>query len=146
MVYEAMLMFGVLFLTVYLYSALTQQRHALEGRAGLQAFVLAVCGIYFTWFWSHGRQTLAQKTWRIQLVTRTGEPVTQRRALARFLASWLWFAPGLAVLAVSRQHGAGAITLILFSGWALYALLALTDADRQFLHDRLCGTRLVRRT
>jgi uncharacterized RDD family membrane protein YckC len=145
MVYEALLMFGVLFMATYLYAALTQQRHALEGRAGLQAFVAVVAGIYFAWFWSQGRQTVAQKTWRIQLMARDGGPVSQARALARYVAAWLWFAPGLLVLAVTGWRSAGAITLTLSVGWLVYALIALMDADRQFLHDRLCRTRLVRR-
>lgn len=145
MVYEAMLMFGVVFLFGYLYSALTQQRHALEGRLGLQAFVAVVAGIYFTWFWSLGRQTVAQKTWHIQLLTHDDRPVTQARALLRYVASWLWFAPGLLVLAVTGWRSVGAIVGTLLTGWLLYALLALLDPDRQFLHDRLCRTRLVRR-
>lgn len=145
MLYEALLMFGVVFLFGYLYSALTQQRHALEGRLGLQAFIVVVAGIYFTWFWSLGRQTVAQKTWRIQLLTREGLPLSQPRALLRYLASWLWFAPGLLVLAATGWRSVGAISGTVLIGWLAYALLALFDPDRQFLHDRLCRTRLVKR-
>ena len=48
-VYEGVLLFGVLAIAGYLYSSLTQQRHALHGLAGLQAFLFVVLAIYFTW-------------------------------------------------------------------------------------------------
>ncbi|MDH5539716.1 MAG: RDD family protein, partial [Rhizobacter sp.] len=36
-IYEGVLLFGVLMIAGYLFSSLTQQRHALVGRHGLQA-------------------------------------------------------------------------------------------------------------
>ena len=43
--YEGMLLFGVVFITGYLFSTLSQTRHALDNRHGLQAFVFLVFGI-----------------------------------------------------------------------------------------------------
>ena len=80
--YEGMLMFGVVFIAGYLFSTLSQTRHALDNRHGLQAFLFVVFGIYFTWFWAKG-QTLAMKTWHIRVVDRHGQPLTQLRALLR---------------------------------------------------------------
>jgi uncharacterized RDD family membrane protein YckC len=54
------------------------------------------------------------KTWRIRLVG-----VTPRKALFRFLYALILVPTGISLL------------------WALF------DRDRQFLHDRLAGTRLV---
>ena len=71
--YEGTLMFGVVFIAGYLFSALTQTRHALHNRHELQAFIFVVSGIYFAWFWSKG-QTLAMKTWHIRVVDRMGRP------------------------------------------------------------------------
>ena len=51
-VYEGVLLFGVLMLAGYVYSGLTQQRHALQGKTGLQAFLFVVLAVYFGWFWS----------------------------------------------------------------------------------------------
>ena len=50
-VYEGLLVFGVLVISGYLYSSLTQQRHALQGLHGLQVFEFGVLGLYFCWFW-----------------------------------------------------------------------------------------------
>ena len=60
-IYEGVLLFGVVMIAGYLFSTLTQQRNALNGRHGLQAFLFIVLGIYFVWFWSRGGQTVAMK-------------------------------------------------------------------------------------
>ncbi|MNC85492.1 RDD family protein [compost metagenome] len=61
------------------------------------------------------------KTWRLRLVTRSGEPLEWRHALKRFLIAL----PG---------------TLLLGAGF----LWALVDREGLFLHDRLAGTKIVR--
>lgn len=142
-VYEGVLLFGVLFVAGYLYSTLTQQRHALQGQSGLQAFVFIVLGIYFTLFWSRGGQTVAMRAWHLRLVTADGAAVSQRRALARYLASWIWFVPALLTARVAGLHSAFEILGLLLVGVVAYALLAFAHPQRQFWHDALCGTRLV---
>src|SRR6218665_3557039 len=82
--YEGLLMFAVVFIAGYLFGTLSQTRNALDNRHALQAFVCLVAGIYFTWFWARG-QTLAQKTWHLRVVDKTGRAVTEARALLRYL-------------------------------------------------------------
>ena len=142
-VYEGVLLFGVLMISGYLFSSLTQQRHALAGRHGLQAFLFVILGIYFVWFWSHGGQTVAMKAWHVRLVDREGRPVTERRALARYLLSWLWFMPALLIVYASGLHSLSATTTALLAGVVGYALTSRLHPSRQFLHDVICGTRLV---
>lgn len=142
-VYEGVLLFGVLMIAGYLFSSLTQQRHAMLGRHGLQAFLFVVLGIYFVWFWSNGGQTVAMKAWNIRLVTQDEKPVPQPRALLRYLLSWLWFLPSLVALYVSGLHGLGALFGLLLAGVAAYAALAVLHPARQFWHDAVCGTRLI---
>lgn len=142
LVYEGVLLFGVVALAGFLYSTLTQQRHALAGLHGLQAFLFVVLGIYFTWFWAEGRQTVAMKTWRLRIMTRDGQPLSQPRALARYVASWLWFLPALAVVGLAGWRGGGAIALALGGGMLGYMLLARLTPSRQYLHDLICGTRM----
>ncbi len=138
--YEGMLMFGVVFIAGYLFSTLTQTRHALDNRHLQQAFLFVVFGIYFTWFWSRG-QTLAMKTWHIRVVDRLGRPLSQGRALWRYVLSWVWFLPPLAAYA----FGVSAVeVLVLLFGWvAIWAILSRFHPERQFLHDALAGSRLV---
>ena len=139
--YEGILLFGVVFLSGYLFSALTQSRHALTNRLPLMAFLFVILGVYFTWFGYKG-QTLAMKTWHIRLVNAYGRPLTQLRALLRYLLSWVWFLPSLLVAHwASLPPGETGVIVL---GWVLvWALLSRFHPQRQFWHDALAGTRLV---
>ena len=141
-VYEGMLMFAVVFIAGWLFSTLSQMRSGMDTRRPLlQVFLFIVFAIYFVWFWSRG-QTLAMKTWDIRLVDRQGRPVTQARALLRYLLSWLWFLPPLALLAPFRLS-AGEIG-VLTVGWIMvWAVLSRFHPLRQFWHVAWAGTRLV---
>lgn len=141
--YEGVLLFGVVMIAGYLFSSLTQQRHALVGRHGLQAFLFIVLGVYFVWFWTHGGQTVAMRAWHIRLVDRAGRAVSQPRAFGRYLLSWLWFMPALTITWLSGLSGGAAISGILVAGVLAYVLLARLHPERQFFHDVVCGTRLV---
>jgi len=139
--YEGMLLFGVVFISGYLFSTLSQTKHALDHRPGMQAFLFLVLGIYFTWFWSRG-QTLAMKTWHIRAVDANGQPLSQARALIRYLLSWAWFLPPLAFTVPFALPAAevGVITL----GWiVIWALLSRFHPQKQFWHDAWAGTRLI---
>ena len=139
--YEGMLMFGVVFIAGYLFSTLTQTRHGLDNRHALQAFLFLVFGIYFTWFWAKG-QTLAMKTWHIRVVDRHGRPLTQARALWRYVLSWTWWLPPLATRALFDLPAGEVMVLAL--GWvAIWTVLARFHPQRQFWHDAWAGTRLV---
>jgi len=143
MLYEGVLLFGVVMVFGYLYSALTQQRHALQGTTGLQAFLFIVLGIYFVGFWSWGGQTLAMKTWQLRVVRRDGGPVSRTRAFARYVLCWLWFLPALASSHYAGIRSTAATFGVLAVGMAGYLLLAGLRRDRQFLHDVACGTQVV---
>jgi len=138
--YEGMLMFGVVFIAGYLFGTLSQTRNAMDNRHALQAFLFVIFGIYFTWFWAKG-QTLAQKTWHIRVVDKAGQPITQARALLRYVLSWVWFLPPLAAYSL----GVSAVdVLVLTFGWvAIWAILSRFHPERQFWHDAWAGTRLV---
>jgi uncharacterized RDD family membrane protein YckC len=139
--YEGMLMFGVVFIAGYLFSTLTQTRNALDNRHLQQAFLFVVFGIYFTWFWAKG-QTLAMKTWHIRVVDSAGCPLTQGRALLRYVLCWVWFFPPLAAAgAYSLSSGE---TTVLAIGWiAIWAILSRFHPHQQFFHDAMAGTRLI---
>ncbi len=140
--YEGLLMFGVVFISGYLFSSLTQTRNALDNRHELQAFLFVIFGIYFVWFWAKG-QTLAMKTWNIRVVdARSGSAITQARALLRYVLSWLWFLPPLAASWAFQLSAAE--SMLILGGWiAIWALLSRFHPERQFWHDAWAGTRLI---
>ena len=126
-----------------LYGIATQQRHALVGSTGLQAFLVLVLAAYFVHFWSRSGQTLAMLTWHIRLVTADGQPVSRVRALCRFALAWLWFLPALAVVHFSGLKGGWATSVALLVGVLVYAALTRLHPHRQYWHDALCRTRLI---
>jgi len=115
MLYEAILLSAIAFFAGSAFY-FTSRGAALEGwvRLAHQGLLVAVFAAYFLWCWLRGGQTLAMKAWRIRLVE-----VSPRKALLRFLYALAFVPTGISLL------------------WALF------DRERQFLHDRLAGTRLV---
>jgi hypothetical protein len=140
-VYEGMLLFGVVFISGYLFSTLSQTRNAMDNRHALQAFLFLIFGIYFVWFWSKG-QTLAMKTWHIRVVDIDGNAISQKRALGRYVLAWVWILPPLALIWPLGLSGGE--TSLFFLGWvSLWALASRFQPDGQFWHDVWAGTRLV---
>ncbi len=141
--YEGVLLFGVVMAAGLVYAVVTQQRHALVGTPGLQAFLFVVLGMYFVYFWSRSGQTLAMQTWRIRLETLDGQSVRPMRALCRYLLAWMWFLPALLTLHLTGLKGAAPAFGVVFAGVVAYAALAWLHPDRQYWHDALCKTRIV---
>ncbi|MEP6655735.1 MAG: RDD family protein [Betaproteobacteria bacterium] len=114
---------------------------ALPSRVMSFCLMFAVLAFYCVILWSGHRRTLAMKTWGIGLVRRDGTALDRRTALLRYLAAWLGPLAALATYFALVKTGFGAYALApLFLNY----VWALLDADRQFLHDRLAGTRMVR--
>jgi uncharacterized RDD family membrane protein YckC len=95
------------------------RKSAVHG-AWLWLHVFLVLLAYFGWLWKRNGQTLAMQTWKVRLVSSDGTLPTNRQVIQRYALAW----PSL-----------------LLGGVGI--LWALADRDRQFLHDRLAGTRLV---
>ena len=102
--------------------------------------LFAFLGAYCVWGWSGDRRTLPMKTWRLAMEATEGAPVSLYRAALRY-AAW-WVGPALAIGAYvglrPLGHGRWALALL-----AVNYAWVLVNADRQFLHDRVAGTRMV---
>lgn len=120
LVYEAILLFAVVFVTSWLFIGLA--RDAQQGALHLvfQVYLLSVCGAYFMFCWVRSGQTLPMKTWRLRLEMASGGKITARAAFLRYVVAVPAMLTGIGIL------------------WALF------DRDRQFLQDRVAGTRIVR--
>jgi uncharacterized RDD family membrane protein YckC len=145
MLYETFLLLAVEMLAVLLYMLVTGNRHEPIVEHGKTLFLFLVAGAYFVRCWTDSGHTLAMKTWRVRLTTNDGGQarVPLRTAMLRYLLAWGWFAPALIVRAAFGLHGKGETAAVLAAGIAAWAMTAFLDKDRQFLHDRLAGTRLV---
>lgn len=121
MLYESLLLLGVLGLTFMVPLLILGVGWNVAPDGGvLWVYIFVVLGMYFVWYWRRGGQTLAMQTWKLRLVTIDGQTVSLKQAWLRYAIAW----PSVLFL------GAGLL-------WAIF------DRDRQFLHDRLAGTRVV---
>lgn len=120
MVYETLLVIGVLaVLLTPLFLLATINGQLLP--AGLQrVYVFLGLAAYFLYQWHGGRQTLAMRTWKLKILASDGTIPPPWRLALRYVLAW----PSI-------------------GGLGLGLLWALLDRDRQFLHDRLAGTRLI---
>lgn len=119
--YEAVLQIGIIgVLVLFPQAVLAMLLEQTLPPAALWLHLFGIELMYFSWFWSHGGQTLAMKTWKIRLLAQDGNPLNFKQAVYRQLLCWL-------------SLGCGGIGLL----WGLF------DRDGQFLHDRLLGYRLV---
>jgi uncharacterized RDD family membrane protein YckC len=144
LLYETLLLVALLLVAGFLLLPFVSP--ARPGNAELQALPMpkrvlsfawcaGVGAVYFGWFWTRGRRTLAMKTWRLKLADRSGGDLDTKRALGRYLAGWIGPLCAFATYAI-------------FGRWSLLALglnflWALVDPERLFLHDRIAGTRLL---
>ena len=120
-VYEGMLVAGVLFLANAVFAALTST----PTRATLQGLALLVLAAYFTGLWSGGRRTLAMQTLGLRITTREGAPLTAGRALARFTCALGLFVAALAAGRLAHP--------LLYGLVAAPWLWSLADRDRRAL-------------
>ncbi len=124
MFYESLLLIGVLAAVLVLpYFILAVSTGIILPRPILRVYIFLALALYFIWHWRGGGQTLAMRTWKLQIVTRSGGVPSLNQLALRYVLAW----PSLSLL------GVGIL-------WALF------DRDRQFLHDRLAGTRIVFKT
>ncbi len=120
LVYEGILLSAVLFLSSYLFLSVARDAQSGLPRAIFQIYLVAVCGAYFIFCWTRTGQTLPMKTWRMRIVTEEGDGPGVGRATRRYLLAIPGILSGISLL------------------WVPF------DRDRQFLHDRLAGTCIVR--
>ena len=120
MLYDALLLAAVLFITGFAFIYVTNFPRHPELSPLLRVYLFAVMAVYFCWFWCKSGQTLAMKTWRIKVQNRDGGLLTPTQALLRFALACVGIALG-----------------------GLTTWWALIDHEQQFLHDRLLGSRLL---
>jgi len=119
MLYESLILTAVLFIASFIFHLVFRDTSSIFFRPAFQLYLLLVAGVYFTWFWTHGGQTLPMQTWKLRVVNADGQRVRLKEALARYLF---------------------AVIGIFFLGCGI--IWALLDRDHLFLHDRLAGTRI----
>jgi uncharacterized RDD family membrane protein YckC len=143
MVYEAFLFVAVEMFALLIFLMIAQKVAPGSVEHGRQFVFMLVAAAYFIYAWSGSGHTLAMKTWRIKVVKVGYAKVPLMSAAKRFVYAWGWFMPALVVCYAFSLHDkaqVGTAVAINILAWGLGAFL---DKDRQFLHDRFAGTRLI---
>lgn len=143
MVYEAFLFTAVEMFALFLFVFATQKLDPAVVFYGRQVVFVLVAAAYFMHSWTGSGHTLAMKTWRIKLVKVGYATVPVRSALLRFIYAWGFFLPALVVCYAFKLHGKAEVAIALAINILAWGMTVFLDKDRQFLHDRLAGTRLI---
>lgn len=120
MLYESLVVFAVLLIGFLLPQIVLSAFGVVVSGKLLWLHTLALLMFYFVWFWLNGGQTLPMKTWKLVLIGADGRRLRPLQAVLRYLVAW----PSILLCGIG-----------IF--WAFF------DKDRQFLHDRIAGTRIV---
>jgi len=120
MAYEALVVIAVVLLAGLAFYGAANGPVSGSMRHLFQLYLFLVLGVYFVACWSRGGRTLPMQTWKMRVVRSDGMSVGIVQAMLRYVLAWL------SLLSL----GVGFL-------WAFF------DRERQFLHDRLAGTRIV---
>lgn len=143
LVYEAFLVTAVVMLGLFVFLFVGQKLDPEIKNIGRQAVLFLVAGAYFIYCWTDSGHTLAMKTWRIKLVKVGYAKVPFRSAAIRYVMSWGWLLPAIVVCYALRLTGKAEVAGVVVLGIIAWGLTAFLDKDRQFLHDKVAGTRLI---
>lgn len=123
LVYDSFIVFSFLLLLTTLALIANNGQSLLAYRVYFLAYLIVGTGLFLSWFWYRSGQTLGMLAWKIRLVDTQGKPLLWSKALWRYFLT----IPSLAF---------GCIGLL----WCFF------DKEKQSLHDRLGGTRLITTT
>ena len=144
MMYEGVLLFGVVFLSAYLFDTLTQSKHALTLRHARQLVLFAAIGIYFFLCWKRSGQTLPMKAWDMRLVRADGHPPHTGQLLLRYVLMWvLPLVAALGVWGLSALTGWASVDLLIVAAPFVNFIAIFWSPGGQFAHDLIAGTRLI---
>lgn len=145
LLYESVLLFGLLFFATALTHTLWPQGDSHPW--ALRIILFVVLGVYFSYCWCASGQTLAMKTWHLQLVQVNGQLPTWPKAVLRYVAAWILLLPATVLVWVLPWgwgvplRGGSALAV-----WAAASLLtwwaALMIGGPRLAHDWIAGTRI----
>lgn len=120
MLYEGLVVFSILLIGFLLPQIVFYAFGMVLGGRMLILHVLLLLMFYFSWCWLNGGQTLPMKTWKLRIVNADGGKLRPLQVVLRYLVAW----PSIFLCGIG-------------------ILWALIDKDKQFLHDRLAGSRII---
>lgn len=120
MLYEGLVVFAILLIGFLMPQIVFSGFGLALGGKFLWLHVVILLMAYFVWCWLNGGQTLPMKTWKLRVANPDGSSLRPLQACLRYLAAW----PSIGFFGIG-------------------VLWAVVDKDKQFLHDRIAGSRIV---
>ncbi len=148
--YELALLFGIVFVTALMVQIILSVLHInnLPNWAHSLIFFLSM-GMYFTYCWTHGGQTLAQRTWHLKVVNTDGGPVSLKQAWLRYTLSYLGILPALMIIWTQiHQHETLPSASVIYTltiglvliNWLALLGTSLSNPQRVALHEKISQT------
>jgi uncharacterized RDD family membrane protein YckC len=119
LLYEGLVVFSILLIGFLLPQIVFSGFGWTARPAGLWLHVFLLLMAYFVWCWLNGGQTLPMKTWKLRVINADGLPLRPLQAVLRYMLAWP--------------------SMLLFGIGILWVVV---DKDKQFLHDRIAGTKI----
>ncbi len=146
LIYDFLLILAILFIASFIFHFIFSDTQATYFKPLFQFYLFMIMGYYFTWFWTHGGQTLAMQTWKMRIVSADGCGLTKKQAITRYLFSltgafFLVAVNYIFPINFASYHQLALISSVIFGSGFIWALF---DPDHQYLHDRLAGTRIIK--
>jgi uncharacterized RDD family membrane protein YckC len=143
MAYEGLVVAAILLIAAFPFAGAATARLDGPTRHLFQAYLVLVVGLYFVWCWRRGGQTLPMKAWKLRVVDARGRPLATPRAILRYALAALALGSSAVAAAVLLRHPRESAAWAALAPGLVTLLWSTIDRDRQFLHDRLAGTRIV---
>ena len=150
--YELALLFGINFVTALVVQILLTLINARLPNWAHSLIFFGVMGLYFSYCWTHGGQTLAQRTWRLKVTQTNGNAVGYRQAWLRYTLAYLGILPAFLITWTQIHNhlqtlGASAIYTLAIGlallNWLALLGTALAHPQKIALHERLSDTRTI---
>lgn len=144
MMYEGVLLFGVVFVAGYLFDTLTQSRNDLTLRHTRQVWLFLTIAAYFVLCWRRSGQTLPMKAWNIRLISADGGQLSMRQMIVRYVCMWLLpVGAALVVWALAEVIGWPSVRMLIVAAPFAVFLPTWVILGGQFWHDKMARTLLV---
>ena len=90
--YDCFLLLALLFITTAIFNSINHGSAIESGDMLYIPLVITLSVIsffFFSWFWTHGGQTLGLKTWRLRVIDTNFNPISWQQATIRFAVAML---------------------------------------------------------
>lgn len=146
--YDSLLVLASLFFATLLTFPFTKGEISSENNIYMSIYLFAVIIIFYSWFWTHGGQTLGMRTWKQQLISLNGKSVSWQQSFLRVLSgtpAWIFFLISLLLwMFPEKTHATKYLANI--PAWLIVLvsfIWVLLDNRSGNWRDKITGTKII---